>query len=272
MKKDLATPLGLAVSFGLVFFAMIGLFGPLTLIIQAIVAPIIPPLVIFIDLDSIAIVLGGTFGALLVNFKFNDIKKSISLSVQALTAPAQGDEAETIQQVVDLSQEARVNGLLALEPKIKQIESEFLRTGLEMVVDGTDPDEIRENMENELAYIQRRHLKGQQFFLQAGAYCPSFGMVGTLIGLVQMMTDLTDIDMIASSMQVALLTTFYGSLFANAIFLPLGGKLSIMTSNEVILKELMIEGVMSIPKGENPKVLKKYLNTFIAPKRRLQDA
>jgi len=96
-------------------------------------------------------------------------------------------------------------------------------------------------------------------------------MVGTLVGLVIMMTDLSDIDMIASSMQVALLTTFYGSLFANGIFLPIGGKLSILSSNEVALKELMIEGVLSIPKGENPKVLKNYLDTFVSPNKRLTD-
>ena len=100
-------------------------------------------------------------------------------------------------------------------------------------------------------------------------FCPAFGMVGTLVGLVKMMTDLTDIVQIANNMQVALLTTFYGSLFANTLFLPIAGKLQVMSQNEVILKELMIEGILSIPKGENPKVLKKYLETFIAPKRRI---
>ena len=269
MKKDFTTGIGIFVSIGLTFAAIFETFGQLTIRIQGLLPS--QRLGIFFDIDSLIIVLGGTTGALLVNFKFDDMKNFFSLAAQALTAPAQGDEAETIKQIVDLSQEARVNGLLALEPKIKQIESHFLRSGLEMVVDGTDTEVIRENMENELAYIQRRHLKGQQFFLQAGAYCPSFGMVGTLVGLVIMMTDLSDIDMIASSMQVALLTTFYGSLFANGIFLPIGGKLSILSSNEVALKELMIEGVLSIPKGENPKVLKNYLDTFVSPNKRLTD-
>ena len=141
-----------------------------------------------------------------------------------------------------------------------------------MVVDGVESEAIRESLENELAFMQRRHLKGQQIFLQGGMFCPAFGMVGTLVGLVKMMTDLTDIVQIANNMQVALLTTFYGSLFANTFFLPIGGKLQIMSQNEVILKELMIEGILSIPKGENPKVLKKYLETFIAPKRRGEDA
>ena len=106
-----------------------------------------------------------------------------------------------------------------------------------MVVDGTDVDEIRNSMENELSFMQRRHQKGQQIFLQGGMFCPAFGMVGTLVGLVKMMTDLTDIVQIANNMQVALLTTFYGSLFANTLFLPIGGKLQIMSQNEVILKE-----------------------------------
>jgi chemotaxis protein MotA len=100
-------------------------------------------------------------------------------------------------------------------------------------------------------------------------FCPAFGMVGTLVGLVKMMTDLTDIVQIAANMQVALLTTFWGSLIANTLFLPVAGKLQVLSNNEVVIKEMMIEGVLSIPKGENPKVLKKYLETFIAPKRRI---
>ena len=141
-----------------------------------------------------------------------------------------------------------------------------------MVVDGVESEAIRESMENELAFMQRRHQKDNNYFLQFGMFCPAFGMVGTLVGLLKMMTDLTDIVQIANNMQVALLTTFYGSLFANTFFLPIAGKLQIMSQNEVILKELMIEGILSIPKGENPKVLKKYLETFIAPKRRGEDA
>lgn len=224
---------------------------------------------IFFDLPTFMIVLGGSFGAVVTNFKLDDIKKLGPLTVQAALAPSEGDESETINQIVELSQEARVNGLLSLEPKIKTIESEFLRTGLEMVVDGTDVDEIRNSMENDLSFMQRRHQKGQQIFLQFGMFCPAFGMVGTLVGLVKMMTDLTDIVQIAANMQVALLTTFWGSLIANTLFLPVAGKLQVLSNNEVVIKEMMIEGVLSIPKGENPKVLKKYLETFIAPKRRI---
>ena len=268
MKKDFNTLIGLAAAFGLVLMAIFDIGSEFS---KGISATLGPKVGIFFDLPSLFIVFGGTFGAVLINFKLADIKKIPSLGSKALTAPSEGEEAETINQIVELSQEARVNGLLSLEPKIKTIESEFLRNGLEMVVDGVESEAIRESLENELAFMQRRHLKGQQIFLQGGMFCPAFGMVGTLVGLVKMMTDLTDIVQIANNMQVALLTTFYGSLFANTFFLPIGGKLQIMSQNEVILKELMIEGILSIPKGENPKVLKKYLETFIAPKRRGED-
>ena len=273
-NKDFASIAGLLVSYFLVFLAIVepSWFVSISSSVNQVFVSINQNIGIFIDLPTFMIVLGGSFGAVIANFKLSDMKKIPSLAIQAILAPSEGDEATTINQIVELSQEARVNGLLSLEPKIKEIESTFLRTGLEMVVDGTDVEDIRESMENDLAFMQRRHQKGQQIFLQFGMFCPAFGMVGTLVGLVKMMTDLTDIVQIAANMQVALLTTFWGSLIANTFALPIAGKLQTISNNEVIIKEMMIEGVLSIPKGENPKVLKRYLETFIAPKRRAQDA
>ncbi len=271
MGKDYNSLIGLLVAYALVSLAIWepGWFLSISSSFTQFFIGINQNLGIFFDLPTFMIVLGGSFGAVVTNFKLDDIKKLGPLTVQAALAPSEGDEAETINQIVELSQEARVNGLLSLEPKIKTIESDFLRTGLEMVVDGTDVEEIRNSMENDLSFMQRRHQKGQQIFLQFGMFCPAFGMVGTLVGLVKMMTDLTDIVQIAANMQVALLTTFWGSLIANTLFLPVAGKLQVLSNNEVVIKEMMIEGVLSIPKGENPKVLKKYLETFIAPKRRI---
>ena len=273
-NKDIGSVIGLFLSYTLVFLAILEppLFLSISTSVNQFFVSINQNLGIFIDLPTFMIVLGGSFGAVIANFKLSDMKKIPSLAIQAILAPSEGDEATTINQIVELSQEARVNGLLSLEPKIKAIESTFLRNGLEMVVDGTDVEDIRESMENDLAFMQRRHQKGQQIFLQFGMFCPAFGMVGTLVGLVKMMTDLTDIVQIAANMQVALLTTFWGSLIANTFALPIAGKLQTISNNEVIIKEMMIEGVLSIPKGENPKVLKRYLETFIAPKRRVQDA
>ena len=273
-NKDFASIAGLLVSYFLVFLAIVepSWFVSISSSVNQVFVSINQNIGIFIDLPTFMIVLGGSFGAVIANFKLSDMKKIPSLAIQAILAPSEGDESTTINQIVELSQEARVNGLLSLEPKIKEIESTFLRTGLEMVVDGTDVEDIRDSMENDLAFMQRRHQKGQQIFLQFGMFCPAFGMVGTLVGLVKMMTDLTDIVQIAANMQVALLTTFWGSLIANTFALPIAGKLQTISNNEVIIKEMMIEGVLSIPKGENPKVLKRYLETFIAPKRRAQDA
>jgi len=273
-NKDIGSVIGLFLSYTLVFLAIVepGWFVSISTTVNQVFVSINQNVGIFIDLPTFMIVLGGSFGAVIANFKLSDMKKIPSLAIQAILAPSEGDESTTINQIVELSQEARVNGLLSLEPKIKEIESTFLRTGLEMVVDGTDVEDIRESMENDLAFMQRRHQKGQQIFLQFGMFCPAFGMVGTLVGLVKMMTDLTDIVQIAANMQVALLTTFWGSLIANTFALPIAGKLQTISNNEVIIKEMMIEGVLSIPKGENPKVLKRYLETFIAPKRRAQDA
>jgi len=159
-----------------------------------------------------------------------------------------------------------------LDRELSKINDEFMRSGLEMAVDGTEPEVIRGVMETELFYLRSRHKKGQQIFLAMGTYSPAFGMIGTLIGLITMLKSLDDPSSIGLGMAVALITTFYGSLLANLVFLPIAGKLKNKSEEEVAIKELIIEGVLAIQLGEHPRNIRRKMLNFIPPKMRPQES
>ena len=162
----------------------------------------------------------------------------------------------------------RKNGILAMDKELSKIKDDFMRTGLEMTVDGTEPETIKAVMETELIYLKSRHKRGQQIFLTMGTYSPAFGMIGTLIGLITMLKNLEDPSTIGMGMAVALITTFYGSFLANLVFLPIAEKLKNRSSHEVSVKELVIEGVISIQLGEHPRNIQRKLLNFISPSSR----
>jgi chemotaxis protein MotA len=218
---------------------------------------------IFWDLPSVAITIGGMLCATLIHFSlpqflgiFSVVKKTI---VTKIPAPS-----ELIQGMVNYATINRRDGALALEEQIKKANNAFLAKGLQMLVDGQEPDEIRDLMGLEIQYLQDRHSNGKKILEFMGSAAPAFGMIGTLIGLVQMLRNLSSPDQIGAGMAVALITTFYGALSANLVFLPLAGKLGLYSKAEATSMEMIVEGIHAIAKGDNPTTVREKLQVFIS--------
>ncbi|MFP4070709.1 MAG: motility protein A, partial [Desulfovibrionales bacterium] len=159
-------------------------------------------------------------------------------------------------------------GILSLEPLLKDIDDDFLRKGLQLTVDGLEPQTIQEILETEISYLEDRHDSGAELMTIMGTFAPAMGMIGTVIGLVQMLQTMDDPSTIGPAMAIALLTTFYGAVLANLVFIPLAGKLKTRSREEILLREMIMEGVLSISKGENPRIIEEKLNSYIPPKLR----
>ena len=198
-----------------------------------------------------------------------DFVKGIKSFVFILKEP-KVDEAAVIHQIIDLSNIARKEGLLALEESANSLDDDFMKKGILLIVDGTDPELVRNILETELVNIDARHKKLIGFWKQVGAMGPAWGMIGTLIGLINMLKNMSDPDTIGPNMSVALVTTLYGSMLANWISSPVATKLSTNNDIEIMMKEVMVEGLLSIQAGENPRVIEEKLKSFLSPTARNQ--
>lgn len=224
-------------------------------------------LMIFWHLPSIMIVFGGTMAATLINFPLSSVLGVISV-VKKTFLHKEMEPGMVIGTMVELAEAARREGILSLEQKIEALNDDFAKTGIQLAVDGTEPEMIREVMELELDHLERRHQQGQKILSSMGMSAPGFGMIGTLIGLVKMLVNMDDPSAIGPGMSMALITTFYGAFVANLLFMPLAGKLKVRSEDERLIKRLILEGIMSIQSGENPRMVEQKLNTFVAPRRR----
>ena len=180
------------------------------------------------------------------------------------TPPPHGE----IERIVNLAKLARSEGILAIENQLEDVKDPFLSKGLQLVVDGTDPEALRNILTTELDFMRARHGEGKKVLDAMGAFAPAFGMVGALIGLIQMLQDLDDPSKIGGGMAVALLTTFYGALAANLFFLPMAGKLDSRSKEECLMKEMLIEGIGAIQSGDNPRLIQEKLKSFLPPAQR----
>ncbi len=219
--------------------------------------------IIFLSVQSIMIVLGGTLAGTMVSYSINELKRIpglLSVAFQDQTLKSN----EIIEILVDLAEKARREGLLALEKDVMGIDDSYLHQGIQLVVDGTDPELVRNIMETKLTFLEERHQKGRSIFSTMGQLAPAFGMIGTLIGLIQMLSKLDDPSQLGSGMAVALITTLYGALLANLFFIPIAEKLKVRSEEEILLKEVIIEGILSIQAGENPRIVREKLNAFLA--------
>lgn len=221
----------------------------------------------FVHLPSMAITIGGMLCATLIHFSlpqflgiFSIVKKTIIAKVPS--------QSELIQKMVNYAAINRRDGALALEQEIPNLDNSFFIKGLQMLVDGRDSEQIRDFMSIEIQYLQDRHSTGKKILEFMGSAAPAFGMIGTLIGLVQMLRSLDSPDAIGGGMAVALLTTFYGALSANLIFIPLAGKLGIYSKAETTAIEMIVEGVCAIAQGDNPTIVREKLQAFISQGRR----
>mgnify|MGYP000701469111 FL=1 len=218
----------------------------------------------YIEFNSVLITMGGTLAATFASYPLSKIGRLKDVLKVALTERPL-DASNVIKTIIGLAETARREGLLALEDAASQLDDEFMRKGILLIVDGTDPDLVRNIMETELAFLEERHSEGQGIFETMGSFAPAFGLLGTVVGLINMLTELDNPDSIGAGMAVALVTTFYGSFLANVIFLPLASKLKLRSSEEILLKEVMIEGILSIQAGENPRIIEEKLKAFLAP-------
>lgn len=218
----------------------------------------------YIDIPSVMIVIGGTIGALMVGFKTEQMKIFMKVFMIAVKPP-QEDLNALIDKLVDYASNARREGILSLEAAVGNEENLFLKNGLQMAVDGHEPDTIRELLEIELDQTATRHKGNIAMFDQLSGFAGAMGMIGTLIGLVAMLLNMSDPSAIGPSMAVALLTTMYGAILGNTIGGPVANILGIRNDEETLVKELVIEGIMSIQSGDNPRTLEDKLNTFLPP-------
>lgn len=221
----------------------------------------------FWDLASVLITIGGSLAGVLASNTMEDFLNGLKGFTRIFKSAAV-DIGEVIKNIIDLSNIARKEGLLALEEAANGIEDQFLKKGVMLVVDGTDPELVRGILETDLTCIETRHKKVIGFWQKWGELGPAWGMIGTLIGLINMLTKLDDPSAIGPAMAVALITTLYGSLIANWLCAPVANKLSVNNDMEIMVKEVTVEGLLSIQAGENPRVIEEKLKSFLSPKMR----
>lgn len=218
----------------------------------------------FYNFPSLLITFGGAICATLVNYPLTQVVGLFKI-VKKVFSETGVSAGGIIEQFVSLSQKAKKAGFLVLEDDIKKMENDFMRRGLQMVVDGQDADFIRNLMETEVAFLQERHKIGQEIFIALGTYSPAFGLIGTIIGLILMLRDLQDTAQIAAGMAVALLTTFYGAMAAYLLFLPIAGKLKRRSEEEIFVKEVIIRGVLLLQSGVAPSIMEANLQAYLSP-------
>ncbi|KKM12335.1 flagellar motor protein MotP [Clostridiales bacterium PH28_bin88] len=219
----------------------------------------------FWNLPSVFITVGGSFASLLISYDIQQIKGVMHTLKCAVTTETI-DPSIVIELLCDLAKKARREGLLGLEDDIERLNDPFFQKGIRMMVDALDPELIRGILETDMEYTARRHELGQGIFRTWASLAPAYGMIGTLIGLIVMLAKLNDPSALGPAMAVALITTFYGSLMANLVFTPLANKLALRSSEELLIKEIILEGIISIQSGMNPRILDEKLNSFLSPK------
>ena len=251
---DLGSIIGLVGCIALVFYGIVGSNG-------------MSALQSFIDRDSIIITIGGTMMCILAMNTIPTFLGGLKAFKQVLNLE-KSDAGGVIKQIIDLSNIARKEGLLSLEEAASNIDDDFLKKGIMLVVDGTDPDLVRAIMETEMTGIEGRHKDNIGFWENMGSMGPAWGMIGTLIGLINMLKNLSDMAALGPAMAVALVTTFYGSLIANWVCAPVANKLKMKNASEMSVKGIMVEGLLSIQAGENPRVIEEKLKSFISPSER----
>ncbi len=221
-------------------------------------------LIDFVNVPSLAIVIGGTFGALFISYPFDTIKQ-IPKHFRVVFGKDPFLPTEYISQISELAKAARKNGLLSLEDMAAELDSKFLASSIMTIVDVNDADRVRKMFDAQLDYVHQRHEYTIGFYDRAAALAPAFGMIGTVIGLINMLAEIGDAnpESLGVGMSVALITTLYGSVLANLFFTPIGSKLQVLHEHEMLCMELVVEGVLSIQAGENPKQIEEKLISFL---------
>ncbi|TWT86512.1 Chemotaxis protein PomA [Pseudobythopirellula maris] len=224
----------------------------------------------FIDIASMMVVIGGAIAATLISYPLPSFLGVFGVGMKVLFWKVQ-PIGEIIKELVGLAEIARKDGLLALESKVDEIQNDFIVLGIQMAIDGTRPEVMEDILRTEMDAVATRHRDGKGMFDCMGRFAPAFGMIGTLMGLIIMLGDMSDPSKIGAGMAVALLTTLYGAIVSNVVFLPFAEKLGFTNKAELLNMDIAIRGIMAIQAGENPRVIEQKLTTFLPPKMRAQE-
>lgn len=252
---DIASLIGLILAIGLIVGSMLMGSAPMTA---------------FVDLPSFMVVVGGALAAAMICFPLRSMLGVPKVMLKVLLNKNE-DVSLLIKQIVGLAETARRDGLLALESQIPQIQNPLVKTGIQMAVDGSTPETVEEVLRTEVNAISLRHREGKGVMDQLGRFAPAYGMIGTLMGLIMMLSDMSDPSGIGAGMAVALITTLYGAIVANVVFSPFAEKLGLLSRKELVGMEIAIRGVMAIQSGESPRAIDQKLQTFLPPKLRTQE-
>lgn len=247
--RDILTPIGITVGFVMIMIAILSSGGR-------------EWLSNFVDIASLLIVIGGVIGSLFINFKYEQIKLFWVVMKEAFRKNDR-NLTQLIQLFILLSEKARKEGLLSLELELEDIEDEFIKKGILLAIDGIEPEVINEIMNAEIIAMEERQHKGRNILEKAGEYAPAWGMIGTLIGLVLMLSNLEDPASLGPNMAIALITTLYGVVLANLVFLPMASKLQNKTEEDVFVRQIIIEGIIGVQSGQNPRILEEKLSAFL---------
>ena len=223
----------------------------------------------FINVPAMMITIGGAFAATLMNFPLKKVIGTFGV-VRKAFINRDKDQLALFKQLSDFAVRARRDGILGLESEVENLDDPFMKKGLQMGVDGNAAEIIEAVLEQDINSMVERHMIGHAIFQAIGAYAPAFGMIGTLIGLIQMLRKLDDPSQIGLGMSVALLTTMYGAMVANMIALPIAGKLEQRTKEEVSIRKMVLQGILSIQQGDSPRVAQEKLRSYLSPSLREQ--
>ena len=254
--------------------SLIGFIAGISVIITAMFMAVWPEvglMMAFLDAPSVLIVVGGTIASTLISTTLESFITAIRALGKAFKPP-NIDPMAAIEKIINLANLARKEGILALEEAAKTMDDTFLEKGIMLIVDGTDPELVRSILETEIAYIEGRHSAVRSTYDFMALMAPAFGMSGTVIGLIIMLQRMDDPSMIGQAMAVAVITTLYGALLANVFCLPVSSKLKTFSAEEMLMKEVLIEGMLSIQAGENPRIIEEKLKAFLSPKMRNEGA
>ncbi|MBI4063546.1 MAG: MotA/TolQ/ExbB proton channel family protein [Elusimicrobia bacterium] len=254
---DIATILGITVFAGLT-------------VVSILIAEGIAGFKPFLNIEALFVVMGGTFCALLVNYTLSQVLGLGKVLKKALFNSGDEEQSgEIITVFVQLASKAKKEGFLALETDVKRIANDFLKRGLQLVIDGADQDFIRNMLDTELGFIRERHKVGQEIFNALGTYSPAFGIIGTVLGMILMLNSISDVEEVPRRMALALAAAFYGLGSGYLIFLPMAGKLRRRSEEELLLKEIIIRGVLLLQSGVAPSVIEANLKAYLEPAKRM---
>ncbi|MFC1732796.1 motility protein A [candidate division KSB1 bacterium] len=221
-------------------------------------------IMLFISPASAMVTVGGTIAAVIISYSLKSFLNVPKVLMNVFFIKEESPH-EIIGLLVKFAERARREGILALEKQLEEVTDEFLKNGIQLAVDGTEPELLKDIMETELFYLEERHKKGQGQLDAFASLGPAWGMIGTLLGLIMMLANLDDPDALGPGMAVALITTLYGSFMANLLFIPMVSKLKERSADEMLVRQLVIQGILSIQSGDNPRIVEQKLNSFIAP-------